>query len=103
MRASRSGPLAGVVVQMVLLGVLAATVGLSAGGWAAGIVCVVALNAGVARLIVRDGCARLGPATWVTLGRASLGVGLAALTAEALGGGGSTPVLVGLAIVARAL
>ncbi len=103
MRASRSGPLAGMVVQMLLLGVLAATVGLGAGGWAAGVAVAVVLNAGVAHLIARDGCERLGPATWVTLGRASLGVGVAALTAEGLGGGGSTPVLVGLAIVALVL
>ncbi|MFN8108583.1 MAG: CDP-alcohol phosphatidyltransferase family protein [Thermoleophilia bacterium] len=98
-----SGPVAGMVAQMVLLAALAATTGLTGAGWAVGIACAVAVNTGVAWLIVRDGCERLSAATWVTLARAALAVGVAALVAQRVTRGGSVVVLVALAAVALVL
>lgn len=101
MRASRSGPLTGMVVQVALLWVLSVTAGLTAAGWIVGVACAVAVNAGVARLAVRAGEARFTAATWVTMGRASLVVGVAALAADT----GDRPVaaLVALTLGALAL
>ncbi|MFN8122825.1 MAG: CDP-alcohol phosphatidyltransferase family protein [Thermoleophilia bacterium] len=88
-------------VQIALLWVLSATAGLTAAGWAVGVACAVAVNAVLARFAARDRSARLTPATWVTMVRASLVVGVAALAADT--GDRSVAVLVGLAVGALVL
>jgi phosphatidylglycerophosphate synthase len=99
-RAGRVGPWMGLIAQLLLLSVLAATVGLGAAGWVAGVACAatmaVALAGGLAR---RPG--ELGPASWVTLTRATLAVGVAALTADSFTR--DTPVALFVALAAVAL
>ena len=81
LRATR-GPLAGLGAQLLLLAALADTVGLGRAGWAAGVASGLILDTALARALRRDPAARLGPADWVTLTRATLAVGVAALTAD---------------------
>jgi phosphatidylglycerophosphate synthase len=97
------GPLAGLGGTLVLLAVLDRTVGLGGAGWLVGIVCGVAVNLGVAHALWRDPSARLGPATWVTLLRATLAVGVAALTAASFERDVAVATLVTLASIALAL
>src|SRR6185437_9000222 len=68
-----------------------------------GILCGLAVNLGVARALSRDPSARLGPASWVTLLRATLAVGVAALTAASFERDVAVGTLVALASVALAL
>jgi phosphatidylglycerophosphate synthase len=95
--------LSGLIVQVALVAVLAATVGLDATGWIAGVGCAVIMNAALARGIVVSGAFRLGPADGVTLTRASLAVGVAALTADSFDHHAPVATLVTLAAVALAL
>src|SRR5262245_24999433 len=76
------GPLTGLASQLLLLAALAHTVGLTRAGWVVGGATALVLDATLARALWRDPDARLGPAGWVTLTRASLAVGVAALTAS---------------------
>lgn len=78
----RSAPVASATAQLALLVVLATTVGLSGAGWAVGVACGVAASAGVARGLARH-ARSLGPADLVTLVRATLACGAAALVADA--------------------
>src|SRR5947209_5223062 len=82
MRPAHAGPLAGMISLLLLLAVLAATVGLSWLGWAAGLTCGAALSAALAYGLSRYGLGRLGLADWVTLARATLAVGVVALVAD---------------------
>jgi phosphatidylglycerophosphate synthase len=75
------GPLTGLAAQLLLLATLAQTVGLGRAGWVVGAASALILDAALARALWRNPEARLGPAGWVTLARASLAVGVAALTA----------------------
>jgi len=97
------GPLTGLGAQFVLLLALAHTVGLSPGGWMAGAVAGLILDAALARALWRDPATRLGPAGRVTLARATLAVGVAALTASSFEQGEALATLVMLASVALAL
>ena len=97
------GPAAGVVAQAALLAALAATVGLGGAGWLVGAACGLTLAAVLARALWRDRSVRLGPASWVTLARATLAVGVAALTAESLGRDMPAAPLVALAAAALVL
>jgi phosphatidylglycerophosphate synthase len=101
-RLSHAGPAAGLVAQVLLLAVLAATVGLGAAGWIAGVASAVIIAVALARALARgpDG---LGPASWVTLVRATLAVGLAALTADSFAADTPVALYVTLAAVALAL
>ena len=72
----------GLIAQVLLLAALAGTVGLSAAGWVVGVACGVIMNAALARGLARYRSDRLGPADWVTLARATLAVGVAALVAD---------------------
>jgi phosphatidylglycerophosphate synthase len=83
--------------QLAVLGALAATVGLGVPGWAAGLAC------GVVMATVRAMVARLGPADRVTMARAALVGGVAALTADSFQRATPVVVLVGLASVALVL
>jgi phosphatidylglycerophosphate synthase len=102
-RTVHTGPLMGLMAQLVLLVALAWTVGLSGPGWVVGIACGVITSALLVRGLASHGADRLGPADWVTWTRATLAGGVAALTADSFGGPISVATLVGLAMVALAL
>jgi phosphatidylglycerophosphate synthase len=97
------GPLAGLVGQLALLAALADTVGIGGAGWIVGIACALTLDLALARALRRDPAATLGPATWVTLARASLAIGVAALTAASFERDVAVATLATLAAVALAL
>ena len=83
---------------MLLLDLLAVTAGLGAAGWIVGAACADhggGAGAGLAR--------RWGPASWVTLARATLAVGVAALAADSFTRDTPVALLVTLAAVALAL
>ena len=102
MRAIQAGPATGLIAQVALLAALAGTVGLGAAGWVVGVACAVIVNAALARGLSRHG-GPLGPAGWVTLARATLAVGVAALTADAFDGPAAVTTMVTLAVVALSL
>src|SRR4051794_29080614 len=87
MRTVRVGPLTGMVAQMTLIAALAWAValsgaGFSVGGWVVGLACAVITNAALARGLSHYRAKQLAPADWVTLVRATLAVGIAALVAD---------------------
>jgi phosphatidylglycerophosphate synthase len=98
-----TGPLAGFVCVLALLGVLAATTGLDASGALAGVACGAVLAALLARALTRHGEVGLGPADGVTLARAVLACGVAALTADSFGGHAPVAILVALSTVTLVL
>jgi phosphatidylglycerophosphate synthase len=100
---AQNGPLAGLAGVVVLLAVLARTAGLGGAGWVVGLVCGSALNVALARALRRDPSARLGPADWVTLTRATLVVGAAALTGASFERPAAVTPLVMLSSLALAL
>jgi phosphatidylglycerophosphate synthase len=102
-RATKTGPAAGLIAQVLLLAVLAGTAGLGAGGWIVGVASAVTIAAALARGLVRGPGGRLGPASWVTVARATLAVGVAALAANSLTSPTPAALLVTLAAVALAL
>ena len=53
MRASQAGPAIGLIAQVLLLAVLAATAGLGAAGWLVGVACAAAMAAALARGLAR--------------------------------------------------
>src|SRR5690349_337054 len=102
MHTSYIGPLAGLAGQLVLLAMLAATVGLNSAGWLTGIASALTIDTALGRGLAGSS-AELGPAGWITLTRASLAIGVAALTADSFGGSSPTAVLVTLATAALIL
>ena len=107
-RAARAGPAIGLAAAVGLIAALARALalsgpGLGAAGWVAGLACAAATNAALARGIARYRCDRLGPADWVTLARATLVAGVAALVADSFGRPAPVALLVSLAAVALAL
>jgi phosphatidylglycerophosphate synthase len=106
-RAVRSGPVIGLTGHAALLAAVAWTVGLGVAGWLAGAACALVGCAALNRAMDKGGFGALGPADRVTLSRAALVAGVAALTADSLAGGdgrrGQVAVLVGLAVVALVL
>src|SRR4051812_8564608 len=97
--ASRSGPATALLAPALLLAVLAAAAGLGVAGKSAGLAC----SAVMAAALARAGGERLGPASWVTLARATLAVGVAALAADSFTRETPVGLLVTLAAVALAL
>jgi phosphatidylglycerophosphate synthase len=97
------GPLAGLAGVVLILAVLATTVGIGGAGWLVGLVSGLALNLALARALWRDPSAGLGWASWITLTRATLAVGVAALTAASFELPVATATLVTLASIALAL
>jgi phosphatidylglycerophosphate synthase len=97
------GPLAGVAGTLLLLTVLGRTVGIGGAGWLVGLGCGLTLNLALARALWRDPAAGLGWASWVTLTRGTLAVGVAALTAASFEREPATATLVALASAALAL
>jgi phosphatidylglycerophosphate synthase len=100
-RASRAAPATGLIAQVLLLAVLAGTAGLGAAGWVVGVACAVTMAAVLARGLAHG--EELGPASWVTLARATLAVGVAALAADSFTGATPVALLVALAAVALVL
>jgi phosphatidylglycerophosphate synthase len=98
-----TGPVIGLIAQVVLLAALAASVGLGAAGWLVGVGYGVVLCAALTRGLHRTGTGALGPADRVTLSRATLVGGVAALTADAFDRPVPVGVLVALAAVGLAL
>lgn len=98
-----TGPLTGFVCLLALLGVLAASTGLDASGWFAGVACGAGLVALLARALARHGQVGLGPADGVTLARAVLACGVAALTVASFGRQAPAATLVALSTVALVL
>lgn len=103
MRAVQPGPMIGLISQFALLGALAGTVGLGGPGWAVGIASGVITNVTLARGLARHGAAGLGPADRVTLTRATLVCGVAALTADSFSRPTPVSTLVALTVVALVL
>ncbi|HEX5469585.1 MAG TPA: CDP-alcohol phosphatidyltransferase family protein [Gaiellaceae bacterium] len=103
MRAVQTFQGAAVVAQVTMGAALAVTVGLSGAGWAVAVACGVLMNAALARGVLRYRPRRLGPADWVTLARATLAVGVAALVADSFDEHVSVTLLVTLSAVALAL
>ena len=103
MRAVQAGPATGLIAQVLLLAALAGSVGLGGAGWVVGVSCGVIVNAALARGLSRHHSDRLGPADWVTLARATLAVGVAALTADSFDQPAPVTMLVTLSVVALAL
>jgi phosphatidylglycerophosphate synthase len=96
-------PIVGLSAQFALLAMLAWTVGLSGLGWAVGIGCGVVTNTALTRGLNRHGARGLGPADRVTLTRATLAGGVAALTADAFWRPALVTTLVALTVVALVL
>ncbi len=99
----RAGLLAAVAGLVVLLGGLAAAPGIGAAAVAVGLACGAVLGAAADRSARRAGVRSWGPADVVTLVRATLACGVAALVADALVAQPAVTVLVSLAVVALAL
>ncbi|HEU4422432.1 MAG TPA: CDP-alcohol phosphatidyltransferase family protein [Pilimelia sp.] len=99
----RTGPVIGLIFQVVLLAGLAGTVGLGSGGWLTGIAYGAAMCAALTWGLHRSGAADLGPADWVTLTRGTLVGGVAALIVESFGRPVPVELLVTLALVALVL
>jgi phosphatidylglycerophosphate synthase len=99
----RTGPMSGLIAQLVLLAVLTAAAGLGEAGLLVGLGCGVATTALLAGGLSQAGVARLTPADRVTLARAVLVGGVAALVADGFTGPLARPGLVGLAVLALLL
>jgi hypothetical protein len=97
----RAEPLVGLLAQLLLLAGLTAAGGLGPVGWGAGVLCAMVLATALARGLGSG--VRFGPASWLTLVRATLAVGVAALAADAVAGDAPVALLVALASVALAL
>ncbi|WP_435821595.1 CDP-alcohol phosphatidyltransferase family protein [Micromonospora musae] len=103
MRTVRTGPLVGLVSQVVILVALAGTVGLGGAGWLAGVGHAVLSCAALNHGMRRAGTERLGPADRVTLTRSVLVGAVTALAADAIGRSAPTGLLVTLTAVALLL
>jgi phosphatidylglycerophosphate synthase len=108
------GPKIGLILQVVLLAILAATGGLGVAGWMTGVAFGFITCAALARGLYRVGVAdlakpasetvgRFGPGDWVTQTRATLVGCVAALTADSFHQRARIEVLVAIAIVALVL
>jgi phosphatidylglycerophosphate synthase len=96
-------PMIGLSSQVALLAVLAWSVGLSGVGWVVGLACGVTTNTALTRSLTRHGARGLGPADRVTLTRATLAGGVAALTADSFWRPALVTTLVALTVVALVL
>ncbi|MEO7261208.1 MAG: CDP-alcohol phosphatidyltransferase family protein [Jatrophihabitantaceae bacterium] len=103
MRAVHTGPVIGLTALLALLAALAGTVGLGGYGWAVGVSCGLIASAALARSLARHGVDRLGSADRVTLSRAVLAGGVAAVTADSFGHAAPVAALVTLAVLALVL
>jgi phosphatidylglycerophosphate synthase len=102
-RAVHAGPVTGLIAQVLQLATLAGTVGLGAAGWVVGLTCAVITSAALAHGLSRYHSDRLGLADWVTLSRATLAIGVAALVANSFDRHAPVTMLVSLTALALAL
>jgi phosphatidylglycerophosphate synthase len=102
-RTVRSGPTIGLIAGLVLIAALAGTVGLSPAGWLVGVACAVITNVALTRALDRAGAAALGPADRVTLTRAALVGGVAALASASFATRVPVETLVSITVVALVL
>ncbi len=91
------------IAHLLLLVMLAGTVGLSPAGWLAGLACGVVTNVALARGLAHSGTGRLGPADRVTFVRATLVGGVTALTVDSFTRSPPVSILVALTVVALVL
>ena len=103
LRGVRTGPVSGLAGQVLLLTALSATVGLGPAGWVAGLASAAVVDVTLAHGLIRNPTERLGPAGWVTLARATLALGVAALAADSFVREVPVALLVGLAAIALVL
>ena len=103
LQAVRVFPATGLIAQVLLVAALAATVGLGRAGWVVGVACGVTASAALAGALSRYPSHRLSPADWVTLARATLAVGIAALVTDSFARPAPVALLVTLAAVALVL
>jgi phosphatidylglycerophosphate synthase len=102
-RVSWAGPATGLAAPLLLLAVLAGTAGLGAVGSAVGVASATTMAAALAQGLARSPGGRLGRASWVTLARATLVVGVAALVVDSFEHDTPVALLVTPAAVALAL
>ncbi len=98
-----TGLVIGLIGQLALLIALGATVSLSIFGWAVGVGYGVFTTVTLGRALTRAGATRLGPANRVTLARAMLVGGVAALTADSFVRPAAVTALVAISVIALAL
>jgi phosphatidylglycerophosphate synthase len=108
MRTAFTVPLTMLAAQVLLIAGLAVTAGLDGSGlgpagWAVGLASAGVMSLGLARGRSYWGTDRLGAADWVTLTRAALTVGVAALVADSFAESVPVALLVTLASIALAL
>lgn len=103
MLAVQRGPAIGLLAQLLVLGALAATVGLDTPGWLVGIACGAVVTTVLGRGLSRQRAEGLGPADRVTLTRATLACGVAALTADSFVRPAPVTTLVAITVVALLL
>jgi hypothetical protein len=108
MKATHAAGFTALVAQVLLIAGLALMVSLSGvvlrpAAWAVGLTGGVVTNAALARGLTHYRADRLSPADWVTLARATLTVGVAALVADSFGESVPVTLLVSVAAVALAL
>ncbi len=106
--AVHAGPVVGLIAQVLLLATLAGTIGLGGAdlggkGWIVGVTCGVDHECGTGARSLRFRSDRLTPADWVTLARATLAVGVAALVADSFDQSVPSRLLVTLAALALVL
>jgi phosphatidylglycerophosphate synthase len=99
----RMGPLVGLIVQILLLAILAALVGLSVPAWLAAVAYGLALWALLTHGLERIWTGAFGPANWVTLSRATLVGCVIALTVDSFDRNVPAALLVAIAAVALVL
>jgi phosphatidylglycerophosphate synthase len=99
----RAAALSGLAGQGALLAGLAGTVGLHWPGWTAGIACGAVTNGALAAALTQDRRPAIGAANVVTLVRATLVGGVAALVVDAFAARSHVATLIGLCVVALVL
>ncbi len=97
------GPVEGLAGQAVVLAVLSMTISIGVEGWAVGLAYGLVTCLGLAYGLHRAGASRLGPADWLTLTRALLVGGVAALVAHGFRAPVPVAVLVTITSVALVL
>jgi phosphatidylglycerophosphate synthase len=103
-----AGPMAGIIAQVLLIAALGEAValsgvGLSPAGWVVGVTYGVVTNLTLAHGLTHYRSKRLSPADWVTLARATLVAGVAALVADSFNRPAPLTLLMSLTVVALVL